>query len=349
MIRAAVASRAIDGSKRGATANAYVVLRTAALAALARKLNGRVVETTVKPLAPRAGARKAVKAAAKKEEAARKRAARAAAAEDEDEEVAEEDAEDAADAEDEEEGASDADSAAEEDEEEDAEGDEEEEEEEEDEAPGVPAEAIAFRLRIDAASTGGRFDPKRTIFIGNLPYGATEEEIRAAIAARIPGGETAVEGVRVVRDRVTHVGRGIAYVLFSERAAVVDALGLDGTPLVGGRAVRVQRATVDGRPAGRGGHERRAPAARRLPAFAGVRADARAPKPPAVRPEGKGAAFKGPRGGKPGGAFKGGAGGKPGDGAPKGKPAAGKPFAGKPAAARGDKPAPKAKPSGAKK
>jgi RNA recognition motif. (a.k.a. RRM, RBD, or RNP domain) len=52
--------------------------------------------------------------------------------------------------------------------------------------------------------------------------------------------EGAVEAVRVVRDSRTNVGRGVAYVLFRNRTAVLAALGLQGT-LCCGRAIRVSR------------------------------------------------------------------------------------------------------------
>jgi RNA recognition motif-containing protein len=52
--------------------------------------------------------------------------------------------------------------------------------------------------------------------------------------------EGTVEGVRLVKDPKTNVGKGIGYVLFKHRTAAVVALNLDGVECKG-RKMRVQR------------------------------------------------------------------------------------------------------------
>jgi nucleolar protein 12 len=100
-----------------------------------------------------------------------------------------------------------------------------------------------------SGATGGtRYDPKRTVFVGNLPYDANDTALRAAFASIADGG-SGVEGIRIVRDRVTRLGKGFAFVLFTERATVIAALALDGKPcaLLNNRRLRVTRASKDGK------------------------------------------------------------------------------------------------------
>jgi hypothetical protein len=66
--------------------------------------------------------------------------------------------------------------------------------------------------------------------------------VRTFIAGGVAGGDAAVEAVRIVRDRITSVGKGIAFVLLTDRTHVAEALGLSGQR-VGGRPVRITRCT----------------------------------------------------------------------------------------------------------
>lgn len=52
----------------------------------------------------------------------------------------------------------------------------------------------------------------RTLFVTNLPYGATEEEISQAFEKY--GGDIAEDGVRIARNSVTRQSKGFAYVDF---------------------------------------------------------------------------------------------------------------------------------------
>jgi nucleolar protein 12 len=63
-----------------------------------------------------------------------------------------------------------------------------------------------------------------------------------------PPGMTALEAVRVVRDPVTNMGRGIAFVLFTTKSAARAALALDGRELVGRpmRVTRVSKTAAEG-------------------------------------------------------------------------------------------------------
>lgn len=111
-------------------------------------------------------------------------------------------------------------------------------------------------LRVDriGGENGGKLDYKRTIFVGNLPFTADEDDIRSFFnGLRWGSGDSAgaaVEAVRIVRDRVTHKGKGIAFVLFSDRAHVVTALGLGDKASYKGRALRIERCSADGKAGG---------------------------------------------------------------------------------------------------
>ncbi len=111
-------------------------------------------------------------------------------------------------------------------------------------------------LRVDRIDNekGGKLDYKRTIFVGNLPFTADEDDIRAFFnSLRWESGDmakSAVEAVRIVRDRVTHKGKGIAFVLFSDRSHVVTALGLGQKALFKGRTLRIERCSADGKAGG---------------------------------------------------------------------------------------------------
>jgi nucleolar protein 12 len=109
-------------------------------------------------------------------------------------------------------------------------------------------EWLGQHLRVDAAarasvkSTTGsdkaeksadvKYDPTRSVFIGNLPLETKDEElIRFFINGVGAGGEDELEAVRIVRDPHTSIGKGIAYALFKTPAGRRAALGLNGRKL----------------------------------------------------------------------------------------------------------------------
>jgi RNA recognition motif-containing protein len=77
----------------------------------------------------------------------------------------------------------------------------------------------------------------KKIYVGNLPFTSTEDELRSLFARH-----GAVESVSVITDRETGRPRGFAFVEMSEASAAADAIkALDGSQL-GGRALRVNEA-----------------------------------------------------------------------------------------------------------
>lgn len=124
-------------------------------------------------------------------------------------------------------------------------------------------------LRVDEIAHPAKIDHKRCVFIGNLGFVDDESNIQAANAAdgreqRKPGKQPAdheeglwrtmsrhgaVESVRVIRDSVTRVGKGIAYVQFADENSVEAAL-LDNEkkfPPMLPRKLRVSRAKAQKR------------------------------------------------------------------------------------------------------
>jgi cold-inducible RNA-binding protein len=87
----------------------------------------------------------------------------------------------------------------------------------------------------------------KKLYVGNLPFSVTEEELRELF-----GRHGSVDSVSVITDRETGRPRGFAFVEMSEPSAATDAIrALDGTQL-GGRALKVNEAQ-DKRSGGGGG------------------------------------------------------------------------------------------------
>ncbi|KAJ7496588.1 hypothetical protein FB451DRAFT_1119450 [Mycena latifolia] len=93
----------------------------------------------------------------------------------------------------------------------------------------------------DAEGGGPSGDPKLSIFIGNLDFASRESDVReffegVVAAERGPapaesedGNGRWVEGVRLIRDRETQLGKGFGYVRFLDRECVDEILALGKT------------------------------------------------------------------------------------------------------------------------
>ncbi|KAI8061582.1 hypothetical protein BC940DRAFT_336901 [Gongronella butleri] len=77
-------------------------------------------------------------------------------------------------------------------------------------------------LRVDLADAPSEGDPKRSVFLGGLPFDVKDEELW-----KFFGQGCKVERVRVVRDRDANLGKGIGYVQFKDRDSVVIALAME--------------------------------------------------------------------------------------------------------------------------
>lgn len=79
------------------------------------------------------------------------------------------------------------------------------------------------------------------IYVGNLPYGATEDELKSAFAAF---GE--VNSVNLITDKMTGQSKGFAFVEMADNASADAAIkGLNETAM-GGRNLKVNQAKPRG-------------------------------------------------------------------------------------------------------
>ena len=86
----------------------------------------------------------------------------------------------------------------------------------------------------------------KSIYVGNLPFGATEEEVQELFAAH-----GTVESVRLMVDRETGRPRGFGFVDMADADAAKAINALNGTDF-GGRTLRINEAQPKGkRPARR--------------------------------------------------------------------------------------------------
>jgi RNA recognition motif-containing protein len=94
----------------------------------------------------------------------------------------------------------------------------------------------------------------KKIYVGNLPFSATEGELRELFSQH-----GTVQSVSLVSDRETGRPRGFGFVEMPDDAAQAAIRALDGTDL-GGRTLRVNEARprTEGGGGGGGGYQKRA-------------------------------------------------------------------------------------------
>ena len=85
------------------------------------------------------------------------------------------------------------------------------------------------------------------LYVGNLPFSATDEEVTALF-----GQHGTVHSVALINDRETGRPRGFGFVEMDDDAAVAAMQALDGSEM-GGRALRVNEAQDRPRRGGGGG------------------------------------------------------------------------------------------------
>jgi RNA recognition motif-containing protein len=91
----------------------------------------------------------------------------------------------------------------------------------------------------------------KKLYVGNLSFTTTEEELRAAFERH-----GSVDSVNVIMDRETGRSRGFAFVEMDDASAADDAMrALDGSDL-GGRNLKVNEARDRQRGGGGGGYGR---------------------------------------------------------------------------------------------
>lgn len=80
----------------------------------------------------------------------------------------------------------------------------------------------------------------KSIYVGNIPFGATEDEIRNMFAQY---GE--VQSIKFINDRETGRFRGFGFVEMNEEDAKAAITALNGAQ-VGGRSLRINEAQERG-------------------------------------------------------------------------------------------------------
>ncbi|KAK9864822.1 hypothetical protein WJX84_001028 [Apatococcus fuscideae] len=121
-------------------------------------------------------------------------------------------------------------------------------------------ELEGLHIRVDKASerraskkedAGVFYHPGRTLFVGNLPFDATDEEVIRhfnSLQDQLALESPPVTAVRVVREPRTGKGRGIAYVELAAKTAVSGALRLLQGNALRGRELRLERVSTSGPP-----------------------------------------------------------------------------------------------------
>ena len=90
-------------------------------------------------------------------------------------------------------------------------------------AKAEPMVAGTHHLRVDYATPrAGSLDAGRSVFLGNLPWDAGEEQLRAHFVNALDGAveEDAIESIRLIRDAMTQAGKGFGYLLLKDKATV---------------------------------------------------------------------------------------------------------------------------------
>lgn len=113
-----------------------------------------------------------------------------------------------------------------------------------------------IRVDIDLRDSQGsnQNDYDATVFIGNLPFVTNEEDLRrhfadvAKMETAGAGSSNAVQdgilNVRVVRDPVTHIGKGIAYIQFTSKMLMRLAIEKKTGSEFRGRQIRIKKAVA---------------------------------------------------------------------------------------------------------
>jgi RNA recognition motif-containing protein len=78
------------------------------------------------------------------------------------------------------------------------------------------------RMRVDRVNQ--EYDARRSVFIGNLPWAADEEGLRACFVQACQWSDDAIDGIRIVRDKETQRCKGFGYVLLKDSSLVATAL-----------------------------------------------------------------------------------------------------------------------------
>jgi len=95
-----------------------------------------------------------------------------------------------------------------------------------------------LHLRVDTASQMlDQNNYQRSVFVGNLPFDATEEKLRKVFEQC----GSSISYVRLIRDELTGMGKGFGYVCFEDKLAVPQALLMNDRARLDKRRLRVMK------------------------------------------------------------------------------------------------------------
>ena len=102
------------------------------------------------------------------------------------------------------------------------------------------------RVDIEGKPKEGRDsqnDFETTVFIGNLPFIVSEEEVRKHFISQMEiEGNDPILNVRLIRDPQTFVGKGIGYIQFSDKESMRSCIEKCNDSKFMGRNLRVKKA-----------------------------------------------------------------------------------------------------------
>lgn len=94
-------------------------------------------------------------------------------------------------------------------------------------------------MRAQSQRSGPR---KQSLFIGNLPFDCSEEDIIRTFQEFAAKSGIEIVGARMNRDEDTGVGRGVGFVTFNDELGVQACLNAVGEIKIGGRVIRMEKA-----------------------------------------------------------------------------------------------------------
>jgi RNA recognition motif-containing protein len=86
---------------------------------------------------------------------------------------------------------------------------------------------------------------RQSIFLGNLPFDVTEEELIMLFTEPAKAAGSSLVGVRVTRDKETGMGRGVGFASFDDELGVRAVMNLQGDLKIRDRVIRMERAAKE--------------------------------------------------------------------------------------------------------
>lgn len=86
---------------------------------------------------------------------------------------------------------------------------------------------------------------RQSVFVGNLPFDVTEEELILLFKDAAKDAGSKLVGVRVTRDKETGMGRGVGFVSFDDALGVRAVINQAGELKVRGRVIRMEAAAKE--------------------------------------------------------------------------------------------------------